>query len=600
MDKQSTIGFILIGIVLVGWMWLQTPTTPPVQHRAGDTTQASRTAPLQPAAPPVAQPADTLPSPAGTGVGSESKFFAGRSSGTEKVLIVRTDLFTAELTTRGGLLRKWELTRYKTWDGKPVQLVDFDRGGDLNLLFTSSDGKLIDMRNLHFDTDRRNWETIALQGGDSAVVEMVLPIDGGGRIVKRYTFFNGSYEFRVGLRLEGAARVVSNYEYQVVWENGLRFSEANSVDEASFAKAYAFAGGEMVEIDATKTGEPVKQEVNGATSWVATHTKYFTVAMLADEGTTSGAYLEGRHEDAGNNGVTKHYSVGLKMPFKGAVAESADLRVYLGPMEFDRLKDYGRSLDRTVYLGPTWGIRQIAEYLMIPLFDLLRRVIPNYGLVIILFSLILKFALHPLTKSSMASMRKMQKLQPLLTELREKYKDDQERAGKEQMKLYAEYGINPATGCLLMIPQMIILFPLYQVFRATIELRQAPFVGWISDLSIPDTIIHLPFTIPIFGMNQISGLVIAMGVTMFLQQKMTPTDPRNKAMVWMMPVLFTLMFNGLPSGLNLYYFTFNVLSIGQQYWFNRVHKDEPLRKVDPKKGGGGFMARLAKDLPKTK
>ena len=151
-----------------------------------------------------------------------------------------------------------------------------------------------------------------------------------------------------------------------------------------------------------------------------------------------------------------------------------------------------------------------------------------------------------------------------------------------------------------MSPQMIILFPLYQVFRATIELRQASFVGWITDLSVPDTILHLPFTIPLFGINQISGLVLAMGVTMFLQQKMTPTDPRNKAMVWMMPVMFTLMFNGLPSGLNLYYFVFNLLAIGQQYWFNRAHKDEPLRKVDPKKGGGGFLARLAKDLPKKK
>ncbi len=132
------------------------------------------------------------------------------------------------------------------------------------------------------------------------------------------------------------------------------------------------------------------------------------------------------------------------MPLRGSPSENARIRVYLGPMEYSRLREYGRDLDRMIYLGPTWGIRQIAEYLMIPLFNFLRSFIPNYGVVIIIFSIILKFALHPLTKSSMVSMRKMQKLQPMLTEMREKYKDDQEKIGREQMKLYGEYGINPA------------------------------------------------------------------------------------------------------------------------------------------------------------
>ena len=126
------------------------------------------------------------------------------------------------------------------------------------------------------------------------------------------------------------------------------------------------------------------------------------------------------------------------------------------------------------------------------------------------------------------------------------------------------------------------------------------FVGWIHDLSIPDSIAKLPFTIPFFGITDISGLALAMAITMFVQQKMTVTDPRQKAMVWMMPVMFMLLFNSLPSGLNLYYFTFNILSIGQQLWFNKQHESEPLRKVDPKKGSGGILARITKDLPKMK
>jgi YidC/Oxa1 family membrane protein insertase len=169
---------------------------------------------------------------------------------------------------------------------------------------------------------------------------------------------------------------------------------------------------------------------------------------------------------------------------------------------------------------------------------------------------------------------------------------------QQVMHLYKEYGVNPASGCLPLLLQLPILFALYAVFRSSIELRQAGFALWITDLSVPDSILKLPFTIPFFGIHEVSGVALAMGVTMFVQQKMSTTDPRQKAMIWMMPILMTLMFNSFPAGLNLYYFMFNILSIGQQIWVNRQHDEEPLRKVDPKKGGGGIIGRIAKNLPK--
>jgi YidC/Oxa1 family membrane protein insertase len=145
---------------------------------------------------------------------------------------------------------------------------------------------------------------------------------------------------------------------------------------------------------------------------------------------------------------------------------------------------------------------------------------------------------------------------------------------------------------------MPILFALWAVLRSAIGLRQAEFIWWIHDLSIPDTVVHLPFSIPFFGITQLSGLALAMGATTFIQQKMTTTDPRQKAMVWIMPVFLTLVFNGLPSGLNLYYFVFNLLSIGQQFWINKRHDQEPLRKVEPKKRSTGILGRMTKDMPK--
>jgi YidC/Oxa1 family membrane protein insertase len=221
--------------------------------------------------------------------------------------------------------------------------------------------------------------------------------------------------------------------------------------------------------------------------------------------------------------------------------------------------------------------------------------------VIIVFSIIIKIVLHPLTRSSMRSMKKMQALQPLMNEIKEKYKDDPQKMNQQVMNLYKEYGVNPAGGCLPLLLQFPILIALYNVFRATIELRQGSFVWWIKDLSIPDTIFTLPFEIPFFAVRDVSGLALLMGITMFIQQKQTVKDPRQKAMIWMMPIMMTLLFNSFPSGLNLYYFVFNALSIGQQIMINRQGEGETLRKVEPKKKkAGGIFSKIGKDLPRLK
>jgi YidC/Oxa1 family membrane protein insertase len=386
-----------------------------------------------------------------------------------------------------------------------------------------------------------------------------------------------------------------------VWESGLRYAEHNSIDESSFAAAYAYAGKELTEIDAASLDSRPQKNLSGTVDWVAMRTKYFALAIIAKEGTSDGAYLEGVHTEAANKGAIESYSVALKMPFKGAQEEGGSFRVFLGPADLSLLKSYGVGLENIVGLGWTWLIRPISEYVMLPLMSFLHYLIPNWGLVIVIFSIIIKIALHPLTRSSMRSMKKMQSLQPLMTEIKEKYKDDPQKMNQQVMNLYKEYGVNPAGGCLPVLLQFPILIALYNVFRATIELRQGNFVWWITDLSIPDRIFTLPFEIPFFGVRDVSGLALLMGITMFVQQKMTVKDPRQKAMVWMMPVMMTLLFNGFPSGLNLYYFVFNVLSIGQQVMINRQGDNEPLRKVEPKKKkSSGVFAKLGKNLPRLK
>jgi YidC/Oxa1 family membrane protein insertase len=189
----------------------------------------------------------------------------------------------------------------------------------------------------------------------------------------------------------------------------------------------------------------------------------------------------------------------------------------------------------------------------------------------------------------------------MMEEIRAKHKDEPQKMNAQIMNLYKEYGVNPAGGCLPLLLQFPILIALYNVFRGAIELRQSEFVWWIQDLSIPDTIFTLPFKLPLFGIEDVSGLALLMGITTFVQQKMTVKDPRQKTMVYVMPIMLTLLFNSFPSGLNLYYFVFNLLSIGQQMLITRQHGNEPLRKVEKKKKSrGGLFGKYTKDMPRLK
>ncbi len=186
----------------------------------------------------------------------------------------------------------------------------------------------------------------------------------------------------------------------------------------------------------------------------------------------------------------------------------------------------------------------------------------------------------------------MQMLQPKIAELKEKYKDDTQKQQQETMKLYSTYGINPMGGCLPMLLQMPILIALWSLLNVAIDIRQQPFIFWINNLSAPDVLFRLPFKIPLFGIDIVSGLALLMGITMFIQQKMSVKDPSQKAMIYVMPVMFTLMFMGFPSGLNLYYFMFNLFSIAQQWYVNHKHDNVELVPVANPKKKQGFMARM--------
>jgi YidC/Oxa1 family membrane protein insertase len=606
MDKQTFLGFLLIGLVVMIWLWMNSPPPPkPGTQRDstavinGAQTATGMTTDSAHAASPVAEAA------AVTGPDTLGKFFSQdafhSATEEEKFVTIETDEYIARFSSKGGSLKSYVLKKFKTWAKYPVELINPESPGELNLLFYTSDGKLIDTRGLTFQSNVFDGRTITLAKGDSVTVDMSLSAATGGapaRVIKSFTFTGGVYGFDANFRFENMEGVLSNFEYQIIWETGLRYAERNSIDESNTAQAFAYSGGELTDIDAAKVTDNPKQTVTGAVKWVATRTKYFGMAIIADDNASNGAFLEGKRIAKENGGAEEYYSLGMKMPFMGKPVETGHVQIFLGPLDFTTVKHYDVELQKMMNLGWAWIIRPIAEYVMMPLFQAIHWVIPNWGLVIIVFSFIIKLALYPLTRSSMKSMKKMQALQPMMDEIREKHKDDPQKMNAAIMRLYKEYGVNPAGGCLPMILQMPILYALWAVFRSTIQLRQAPFFGWIHDLSVPDVVAHLPFPLPIFNITELSGLSLLMGITMFIQQKMSVKDPRQKAMVWMMPIMMTLIFNNFPSGLNLYYFVFNAVQIVQQLRINKQHDDKPLRKVEDKPNKGGIFAGLSKQMPK--
>ncbi|MFA6457108.1 MAG: membrane protein insertase YidC, partial [Bacteroidota bacterium] len=329
MGRQETLGFVLIAAVLMAWMYFTSPARQPqaaqpaATHASADSAvkQQPRTEEKTIAEPKTEQPAAQQSE-------SYGKYFSGTEIGREQVFTIETENYIAELSTKGGSVKQWTLKKHKTWDNHPVQLVTGERG-DFNILFTTTDGRMINTRNHFFATQIPVGGKIVLSGDEQYVITFVLNA-AEGRIVKKLTFKNTAYDFDADLSFEGMQNVIANYEYQILWESGIKYTEYNSVDESNLAAAYTYGGGELKEINASSSGDNPKEDPSGQTEWVALRNKYFAVAILAQDKKATGAYLEGQHVTAEAGGVVEKYSIALKYPFKNTISETAKVSTYIG------------------------------------------------------------------------------------------------------------------------------------------------------------------------------------------------------------------------------------------------------------------------------
>ncbi len=592
MDRNSIIGLSLITVLILIWLvYMSYQEVPIPKNTPADTTQVAQL-------PPKDTLAAVVQKPDSAAQANKYGVFTQFTEQMETLYTVETDLYTAVFSSKGAALKSWTLKKFKKWDKKQVQLIAA-KEGELYLNFVTLDAKAIDSRDLNFQMQGKGKTSFKLSKDKPLVLDFVIDLGNNRKIIKSVSFYADKYHIDQNIVVENLDEIIPARGYNLVWEKGLNYQEYNSVDESSNAETIVQMNGEVEEINAEKDKSSDKS-LTGIIDFSAVKIKYFTAAIIPQpwqkfDGTVD---IESDTKHHKNEGVTESYTMSFRVPYKGG-KQTNGFQVYIGPLDYNIVDDYG--LNATINLGWRFLIRPIGEYFMLPIFRFIHKFVPNYGVVIILFSLIIKILLHPLSITQMKSAQKMQLLTPEMEKIRAKYKDDQSTQQKEIMKLYSQYGINPAGGCLPLFLQMPILFALWAVLRSAIELRQAPFMWWITDLSVPDRVFGFGFSF--LGISHLSGLALLMGITMFVQQKMTITDPRQKAMVYMMPVMFTFMFANFPSGLNLYYFFFNLLAISQQFYINKLSKNKPtlaeLKKSPKKEGWIQKKMREAQDLAES-
>ncbi len=583
LDRTAILGIVLMSIILGIWMIQTAPTQEQVaaQQAAADSVAAAQAQAAGPE-PAVIEDADRELAPP-----SDSAFV--RALGRpERLVTVVTDRYLATFSTQGGTPVSFKLRNYdRSETAEPVELVS-DSTGALAVGVLPARGDYLDTRLLSFtpvvDGQPFMGDTLRIEEGEGDI-RFEAPV-GSGALRFVYGFHHDSYDVDFRIETPGTDLLAQGGGYELIWDGAVPQAEADRQGEAQQAGAFVRTGGDTESLVLKEPGalEPLVR--TGDVDWVAVKTKFFIAAVIPETPAT-GARLTARQTgeaDEPASDFAQEYSARLEMPRQPA-GESAEFTLYLGPLELNRLADYG--LYDTVDFGAWVGfvIRPIAQYVVAPVFAFLSTFLPNYGLVILLFAALVKLLLWPLTAVSYRNAAKMRELQPQLTAVKEKYGDDPQKQQQAMMQVYKTAGVNPLGGCLPMLLQYPLLIALWRFFQSTLVLRGESFL-WAADLSAPDPVLNLPFTIPFVG-NFLSGFTILMVVSMVVSMKLSMSSAsgaggaQQKILMYLMPVMFFVFFNRFPSGLSLYYLAFNIFSIVQQRMINKQVHDAHERGETP-------------------
>ena len=528
MDRQSLLAFLLIGIIIVFYPWYMSLVSP-VDVSTSDEYVVEQKASFDIEETPKQQKTQSI---------------GNNNSSPLQTINVKTNLYDLTISNKsGGSLMSYSLYSFSDHSDKLVNLIDELNSNNLLLSFISVDGDKVSLN--HNWSPLSSSRTISVDKGQKSLTYSTRYQ--GQTIEKKLTFYPDSYNIDIDVLFNQPSKFISRNQYNLGWSGGLPPTEKNISNDYQFFEGFASLGGEHMGAK-PKKGKLTEESQKGSTLWSAIKTKYFISAIVPND---PGIAARVESELVDKRPV---YSTEITQ----STSSSNSFTLYLGPLDYDNLKAFDVDLESNVDLG--WALFRPIGQLISWMLTKMYAIIPNYGVVVILFAFLIKLLLNPLTVKTFESTRKMQALAPEINKIKEKYKNDPQKMSRAQMELYKSSGANPMGGCLPMLIQMPILVSVFSIFRSKIEFRGAPFFGWIDDLSVPDTLTEL-------GGFPINILPVLMGSTMFIQQKMMAApnaDANQKTMMYVMNAFFLFLFYSFPSGLNLYYFVFNLLSIIQQ------------------------------------
>lgn len=596
LDVKSIIGFVIIGILLLWMIYNQTPTQEELDREKAQKEQIEKAKQKQ--IPDEKTASITQDSTLNDSVklqklkGSLGAFAYSASlpSAKKEITELNNGLLTLRISNKGGYIAEANINNFEQFSKGSNQRVELikNNNADFNLQFKTADNRILNTRDLYF-------EPVVTKEGEKQVLTMRLKAGENQFLEYRYVMKPNDFMLDFSIRSQGLAQVLDTSKpLELEWMiKGYRNEKSVSYESRYTELVYEYEEGKD---DYLGQGELDSEKAEGVT-YVAFKQHFFTSILLTDTPFKT-ADLTSENlvkDDKIDTTYTKKFTAKMPLEFKGGEV-SYNMNWYYGPADYKILNGYEKNLDEVIPLG--WGIfGWINRYIFIPVFGALAGFMP-YGLAIIIFTILVRLVMSPVTYKSYLSQAKMKVLRPEIAELNEKYKKDPMKKQQETMKLYNKAGVNPMAGCLPALMQIPVFYALFQFFPSYFDLRQKSFL-WADDLSSYDSILHLPFYIPFYG-NHVSLFPILASIAIFFYMKMTTGDqamstpPQEgmpdmskimKIMIYISPVMMLIFFNNYASGLSLYYFVSNLITIGIMLVIKNyiVKEDKILARIEENK-----------------
>jgi YidC/Oxa1 family membrane protein insertase len=553
MDRNSVIGLLLIGLIMVGSTYIFKSDEP---AKANKPAKIEKVATVTPKAEPlISQNSSLTQSP-----NSKTGVFFSSEENVNQTFTLENEVLKATFNSKGGSPASVVLKKYFTWEKKELVLF---RNNNLKFNIPAS-GLNITNQDLIFEkstTSNTNKLVLQAKGTDGSIIEMNWSLKPNSYLVDLQTKFN----------LNPSLLNTSQKNLHVEWSQSAPGKEKNRSNESDNSTVYY----QLLAEEEVNKLNPIGFDslaFEGGAKWVGFKQQFFTSVMIPKSEIKPGSMISTRTPNEKED--YKRFNANLNLAFDPTSGQAAEFQFYFGPNQFQTLKEAGYDLQKQIPLG--WGIfGWVNKLLVIPVFNWLDGYNISYGIIILLLTLIIKSILFPFQFKSYLSQAKMRVLKPEIDELNKKFEnDDPMKKQQALMGLYKEAGVNPLGGCLPLLLQLPILLALFNFFPNAIELRQQSFL-WADDLSTYDSILTLPFSIPVYG-DHVSLFALLMTISTIIYTMMNnqlsganSQMPQLKWMMYLMPVIFLFVLNSYASGLNYYYFLANVITFGQQFAFTR-------------------------------